>query len=102
MPDIGLFEVLLIGALGFVVLGPDRIPEFFQQVVTMARAARRLFFQIKEQVAIERMLIAAPLDEAKKSVAEAADSIQASVTATDNDNANDNDNASEEASHHSS
>jgi len=83
MPDIGLFELLLIGILGFVVLGPERIPEFFRQVATMVRAVRRWFFQVKEQVDIERMLIATPLDEAKKSIDEAVASIQEPIISTD-------------------
>ncbi|MDX8413908.1 MAG: hypothetical protein R8J85_07450 [Mariprofundales bacterium] len=89
MPDIGLFELLLIGILGFVVLGPERIPEFFRQIVTMVRTVRRWFFQVKEQVDIERMLIAAPLDEAKKSVDQAVASIQEPIISTDSSSSED-------------
>ncbi|MDQ6963305.1 MAG: Sec-independent protein translocase protein TatB [Mariprofundales bacterium] len=83
MPDIGLFELLLIGVLGFVVLGPERIPDFFRQVATMVRTVRRWFFQVKEQIDIERMLIAEPLDEAKKSVDQAVASLQEPLISTD-------------------
>jgi len=89
MPDIGLFELLLIGVLGFVVLGPERIPEFFQQVVTMVRAVRRWFFQVKEQIDIEKMLIVEPLDEAKASVEQAVASIQEPIFSTDSSSASD-------------
>jgi len=83
VPDIGLFELLLIGVLGFVVLGPERIPEFFRQVATMVRTVRRWFFQVKEQVDIERMLIAEPLEDVKKSVNQAVASIEEPIISTD-------------------
>ncbi|RMH49798.1 MAG: twin-arginine translocase TatA/TatE family subunit [Zetaproteobacteria bacterium] len=71
MPEIGIFELLLIGLVGFVVLGPERIPEFFRQIVSMVRTVRRWFFQMKEQIEIERMLIAEPVEEGRKAVEEA-------------------------------
>ena len=83
MPDIGLFELLLIGLLGFVILGPERIPEFFRQIATMVRTVRQWFYQAKEQIEIEKMLITAPIDETKKSVDQAVASIQETVLPTD-------------------
>ncbi len=83
MPDIGLFELLLIGLLGFVVLGPERIPEFFRQIATMVRTVRQWFYQAKEQIEIEKMLITAPIDETKKSVDQAVASIQETVRPAD-------------------
>ncbi len=80
MPDIGLFELLLIGVLGFIILGPERIPEFFQQIVSMVRTVRRWFFQVKEQVDVERMLIVEPIEESKNTIQEAVASIKEPLT----------------------
>lgn len=53
MPDIGLFELVLIGALAFIVLGPERLPEFFGQIGRMLRHARRWAGELRQQWLLE-------------------------------------------------
>ncbi|MDX8401754.1 MAG: hypothetical protein R8K47_03890 [Mariprofundaceae bacterium] len=40
MPDIGFLELLLIGLIAFLALGPERMPEFFGQIGAFVRKAR--------------------------------------------------------------
>jgi len=53
MPDIGLFELVLIGALAFIVLGPERLPEFFDQIGRMLRHVRRWAGELRRQWLLE-------------------------------------------------
>lgn len=50
MPDIGLLELILIGIVAFLVLGPERMPELFSQVGKMVSHARKWMYEIKQQV----------------------------------------------------
>jgi len=65
MPDIGLFELLLIGAVAFLVLGPERMPEFFAQIGRLVRRARRWGEDIKHQIDVETRDIRQPADEVR-------------------------------------
>ncbi len=40
MPDIGFFELLLIGVVLFLVVGPERMPEAFAQIADLLRGLR--------------------------------------------------------------
>ncbi len=65
MPDIGLFELLLIGAIAFLVLGPERMPEFFAQIGRFVRRARQWGEDIKYQIDVETRDIRQPADEVR-------------------------------------
>ncbi len=50
MPDIGLLELILIGVVAFLVLGPERMPDLLSQVGSTVRHARKWMHEIKDQV----------------------------------------------------
>ncbi len=50
MPDIGLLELILIGIVAFLVLGPERMPELVSQVGGAIRHARRWMGEVKHQL----------------------------------------------------
>ncbi len=50
MPDIGFLELLLVGVIAFLVLGPKRMPELFSQVGRVVRKGRDWINDVKSQV----------------------------------------------------
>lgn len=50
MPDIGLLELILIGIVAFLVLGPERMPDLISQVGRTLRHARKWMHEIKQQI----------------------------------------------------
>lgn len=50
MPDIGFLELLLVGVIAFLVLGPERMPELFAQVGRLFRKGRDWISDVKSQV----------------------------------------------------
>jgi len=71
MPDIGLLELILIGVVAFLVLGPERMPDLLSQVGNLVRHARNWFHDIKQQVKAETDLIRKEVDETKAEVDDA-------------------------------
>ncbi len=68
MPDIGLLELLLIGIVAFLVLGPERMPELVSQVGNTIRHARRWMGEIKHQLYQETAELRSEVNEVKDAV----------------------------------
>jgi len=81
MPDIGLFELLIIGIVLFFVVGPERMPEFFSQIARWVRQGRGWMGQFRDELKRETSDISTPLADAKKDIEQGMDSI--SMTARD-------------------
>ncbi|OIO68894.1 MAG: hypothetical protein AUJ57_09715 [Zetaproteobacteria bacterium CG1_02_53_45] len=56
MPDIGFLELLLIGVIAFMVLGPERMPELFGQVGRVVKKGRRWIDDVRRQIDVESQL----------------------------------------------
>ena len=65
MPDIGLFELILVGAVAFLVLGPERMPEFLAQIGRAVRSARSWGNDIRRQINEETKDLKAPVSDVK-------------------------------------
>lgn len=63
MFDIGFFELLLVGAVALLVLGPERLPHAARLIGGLIRRARASWFALKAE--IERELE----DEARQRIA---------------------------------
>ena len=50
MFDIGLWELIIIGVLGLVVLGPERLPVAVKTVSGWIRTAKRMANNVKEEL----------------------------------------------------
>ncbi len=72
MPDIGIIELVLIGIVGFLVLGPERLPEFLAQIARVIRQGRAWVNSLKNQLEYEKSTLAKPIEDVK-------DEVQASV-----------------------
>jgi sec-independent protein translocase protein TatB len=68
MFDVGFSEILLIGVVALIVLGPQRLPTAARTVGAVLRRARASWAMVRAEVEKE---IAA--DEIKRNVAEAAE-----------------------------
>ena len=53
MFDIGLWELIVIGILGLIVLGPERLPVAVRSVSQWIRTARRMASNVKDELAQE-------------------------------------------------
>lgn len=53
MFDIGFWELMLIGVLGLIVLGPERMPQAIRTVSSWIRTVRGTANSIKQQVSQE-------------------------------------------------
>jgi sec-independent protein translocase protein TatB len=84
MPTVGFFELLLIGVVALLVLGPERLPGAIRTTSLWVGRARRSFNKVKSEIEqqlnadeIRRQLhnesILADLDEAKKKAKALAD-----------------------------
>ncbi|HXH71500.1 MAG TPA: twin-arginine translocase TatA/TatE family subunit [Mariprofundaceae bacterium] len=73
MPDIGLFELILIGAVAFLVLGPERLPEFFAQIGRAVRRARGWAAEIRQQINVETEPLRSPATEVRAEVQDIID-----------------------------
>ncbi len=76
MPDIGLIELALIGLIGFLVLGPERLPEFFAQIGKVVRQGRMWMAGVRTQLEHERQMLAKPVEEVKESVQSSLDAAE--------------------------
>jgi len=72
MPDIGLIELILIGVIGFLVLGPERLPEFLGQIARFIKQGRAWVNSLKNQLEYEKQTLTQPIEEIK-------DDVQASI-----------------------
>ena len=68
MPDIGLLELILIGIVAFLVLGPERMPELVSQVGSTIRHARRWIGDVKDQLHKETEGLRNEVSEVKDAV----------------------------------
>ncbi|MDQ6987946.1 MAG: twin-arginine translocase TatA/TatE family subunit [Mariprofundaceae bacterium] len=75
MPDIGLFELLIIGIVLFLVVGPERMPEFFSQLGRWMRHGRGWMGQFREDLKRETSALSAPFADAKKDIQQGVDSL---------------------------
>ena len=71
MPDIGLLELILIGIVAFLVLGPERMPDLISQVGRTLRHARKWMHKIKEQIQNETEGLRSEIDSTKSEVGDA-------------------------------
>lgn len=70
MPDIGLLELLLVGVIAFLVLGPERMPELFSQVGRVVRKGRGWISDMKRQIDAETAPLTTPVTEIKDALSE--------------------------------
>jgi len=73
MPDIGFFELLLVGAVAFLILGPERTPEFFAQVGRLVRKGRAWIATAKQQIDVETQSLKQPIQEVKDALSDQLD-----------------------------
>ncbi|MDQ6974596.1 MAG: Sec-independent protein translocase protein TatB [Mariprofundaceae bacterium] len=83
MPDIGFLELLVIGAIAFLILGPERTPEFFAQIGRMVRQGRAWVSDVKQQIEQETQALKEPLKETKDALDEGISSMDASLHTND-------------------
>lgn len=77
MPDIGMIELILIGLIGFLVLGPERLPEFLAQIAKFIRQGRAWMNNLKMQLEQEKQQLSKPMQQVKDDV---ETSVQAAIT----------------------
>lgn len=53
MFDIGLWELIVIGVLGLIVLGPERLPVAVRTLSEWIRTAKRMANNVKDELAQE-------------------------------------------------
>ena len=82
MPDIGLFELLIIGVLLFVVVGPERMPEFFGQIGRWAHYGRDWLSQMRGEISREIDHESAPLKHMAGEMQQHIDGIRSDVKAS--------------------
>jgi len=73
MPDIGFFELLVVGAIAFLILGPERTPEFFAQIGRMVRQGRTWISTVKQQIDAETQVLKEPMQEVRDSLSKQLD-----------------------------
>ncbi len=82
MPDIGLFELLVIGLLLFVVVGPERMPEFFAQLGRWVRYGRDWWYQMRGEISREVEQGTAPLKDMAGEMHQHIDAVRDDVHAS--------------------
>jgi len=70
VPDIGFLELLLVGVIAFLVLGPERMPELFAQVGRVVRKGRGWIADVKQQIDAETAPLSTPVAELKDAMSE--------------------------------
>lgn len=68
MPDIGLLELILIGIVAFLVLGPERMPEFISQIGRTIRNAKLWVGEMRHQLEQETRDLRDEVSEVKDAV----------------------------------
>ncbi len=79
MPDIGFLELLLVGAIAFLVLGPERMPELFGQVGRVVRKGRGWIADVRRQFDEETAALKDPLHEVEDAVSGGIDNYNATI-----------------------
>jgi len=79
MPDIGLFELLVIGILLFVVVGPERMPEFFSQIGRWVQTGRAWMSDFRSEISRETADIRTPIQDARASFEQEVDGMGRTV-----------------------
>ncbi|MDX8407655.1 MAG: hypothetical protein R8L58_04645 [Mariprofundaceae bacterium] len=82
MPDIGLFELLVIGVLLFVVVGPERMPEFFGQLGRWGRYGRDWWSQMRGEISREIDHESRPLKDMAGEMQQHIDGVRSDVEAS--------------------
>lgn len=70
MPDIGLLELILIGVVAFLVLGPERMPDLFSQVGDAIRHVRKWMGEIRHQLHQETEGLRGEVSEVRDALSE--------------------------------
>ena len=70
MPDIGLLELILIGIVAFLVLGPERMPDLISQVGRTIRHARKWMSDIKQQIHDETEVLRGEVGDVKDALSD--------------------------------
>jgi len=83
MPDIGFFELLVIGAIAFLILGPERTPEFFAQIGRTVRKGRAWIATVKQQIDVETQVLKEPVQEVRDSIDDGLSSMTSTKKADD-------------------
>lgn len=83
MPDIGLIELALIGLIAFLVIGPERLPDFFAEVAKVVRQGRVWLSSLKAQLDEEKKQITQPVAEAKESIISSVKDVTKKVSLED-------------------
>jgi len=79
MPDIGFLELILIGVIAFLVLGPERMPELFGQVGRVVRKGRGWINDVRQQIDAETAGLKDPLHEVEDAVHGGVDSYNEAI-----------------------
>jgi len=79
VPDIGFLELLLVGAIAFLVLGPKRMPELFAQVGRVVRMGRGWIADVRRQIDEETAPLKNPLHEVEDAVSGGIDNYNATI-----------------------
>ncbi|HID36254.1 MAG TPA: hypothetical protein EYP39_02585 [Ghiorsea sp.] len=82
MPDIGMIELILIGLIGFLVLGPERLPEFLGQIAKIVKQGRAWVNSLKKQLEYEKHTLSQPAQDATQGVGESLKEIKQDVEAS--------------------
>lgn len=61
MPEIGLLELTVIGILAFLVLGPEKLPEFFAQIGRFMRQGKTWYHKMRYQLEQETNALKQPV-----------------------------------------
>ncbi|MDQ6969629.1 MAG: twin-arginine translocase TatA/TatE family subunit [Mariprofundus sp.] len=79
MPDIGFLELILVGVIAFLVLGPERMPELFGQIGRVVRKGRGWIQDVRQQIDAETALLKNPLHDVEDRVKGGIDSYNAAI-----------------------
>lgn len=79
MPDIGMIELILIGIVGFLVLGPERLPSFLSQVAKVVREGRMWLNNLKMQLDQEKQHLTQPMQQVKEEMNTAVQEVSTDV-----------------------
>ncbi|MDQ6991196.1 MAG: hypothetical protein Q9M11_05640 [Mariprofundaceae bacterium] len=83
MPDIGFLELLVIGSIAFLILGPERTPEFFAQIGRLVRQGRAWVGDVKQQIEQETRALKEPIQETKDALDEGMSSMDSKLNTND-------------------
>jgi len=65
MPDIGLIELLVIGILLFLVVGPERMPEALKQATDALRTVRGWLSNVTSALTEQADALKTPIEQTK-------------------------------------